>query len=369
MKHAKKRFCYVVAGLLLMLIAFRLYLPYAAATYINTTLSQSEQYDGRVGDVDLMLWRGAYSLEYVLLYKANGQIDKPLFKADYVEFTLSWSQLFKGAAVGRVVVNSPEINFVDGNSEEKSQSGKNENWLSIADQLFPLRIDKLTINQGKIAFHNPDTSPAIDIALHDIQLEVNNLVNSDDLSDTRVATAKAKGQTAEQGTISLNAKFNPATEAPTFDLDIQADNVGLVNFKNLLDTYAPFDLEAGTLTLAAEVASNEGKVKGYIKPILHNVEVFSWKGDIERDGDGFIEGSIEAISAFVTELFENQSEDQIATRIPIEGDLSNPDTQTWDAFTAILKNAFIKAFKGDVEESVELDRLELDRLENPKGSN
>ena len=29
--------------------------------------------------------------------------------------------------------------------------------------------------------------------------------------------------------------------------------------------------------------------KGYIKPILHNVEVFSWKGDIERDGDGFIE--------------------------------------------------------------------------------
>ena len=225
MKHAKKRFCYVVAGLLLMLIAFRLYLPYAAATYINTTLSQSEQYDGRVGDVDLMLWRGAYSLEYVLLYKANGQIDKPLFKADYVEFTLSWSQLFKGAAVGRVVVNSPEINFVDGNSEEKSQSGKNENWLSIADQLFPLRIDKLTINQGKIAFHNPDTSPAIDIALHDIQLEVNNLVNSDDLSDTRVATAKAKGQTAEQGTISLNAKLNPATEAPTFDLDIQADNV------------------------------------------------------------------------------------------------------------------------------------------------
>ncbi len=58
----------------------------------------------------------------------------------------------KGAAVGRVVVNSPEINFVDGNTEEKSQSGKNENWLSIADQLFPLRIDKLTINKGKLPF-------------------------------------------------------------------------------------------------------------------------------------------------------------------------------------------------------------------------
>ncbi|WP_394222243.1 DUF748 domain-containing protein [Alteromonas gracilis] len=358
MKHAKRRICYALAGLLIMLVAFRLYLPYAAANYINSTLSQSKNYDGRVGDVDLMLWRGAYSLEHVLLYKANGQVDRPLFKADYVEFTLSWSQLFKGAAVGRVVVNSPEINFVDGNTEEESQSGKNENWLYIANQLFPLRIDKLAINQGKVAFHNPDTTPAIDIALHDIQLEINNLVNSDNLSDSRVATAKAKGQTAEQGTISLNAKLNPSTKAPTFDIDIQADNVGLVNFKNLLDTYAPFDLEAGTLTLAAEVASNEGKVKGYIKPILHNVEVFSWKGDIVRDGDGFFEGSVEAISAFITELFENQSEDQIATRIPIEGDLSSPETQTWDAFIAILKNAFVQAFKGNVEESIELDRLE-----------
>ena len=368
MKHAKKRICYVLLGLLVVLIAIRLYLPYAAASYINTTLSQSKEYNGRVGDVDLMLWRGAYSLEHVLLYKANGQVDRPLFKAEYVEFTLSWSQLFKGAAVGVVIVNSPEINFVDGNTEEKSQSGKNENWLYIANQLFPLRIDKLTINNGKIAFHNPDTSPAIDIALHDIQLEVNNLVNSDNLSDSRVATAKAQGQTAEQGTISLNAKLNPSTQNPTFDVDIQADNVGLVNFKNLLDTYAPFDLEAGTLILAAEVASNEGRVKGYIKPILRNVEVFSWKGDIERDGDGFIEGSIEAISAFITELFENQSEDQIATRIPIEGDLSNPDTQTWEAFVAILKNAFVKAFKGDVEKSVELDRLELDKLKASEGS-
>lgn len=358
MKQVKKRIGYSLAGLLLALIAVRLYLPYAAANYINTTLSQSDKYDGRVGDVDLMLWRGAYSLEYVLLYKANGEVERPLFKADYVEFTLSWSQLMKGAAVGRVVVNEPEINFVDGNTGESSQSGKDENWLSIADQLFPLRIDNLAINDGKIAFYNPDTSPVIDIALHDIQLEINNLVNSDNLSDTRVATAKATGQTAEQGTISLDAKLNPATKAPTFDIDIQADNVGLVNFKNLLDTYAPFDLEAGTLTLAAEVASNEGKVKGYIKPILHNVEVFSWKGDIERDGDGLIEGSIEALSAFVTELFENQSEDQVATRIPIEGDLSSPDTETWAAFTAILKNAFVKAFQGNVEESIELERLE-----------
>ncbi len=351
------RFSTTLLTLFLIMCAVRFTLPYATAWYINKTLSEPGNYDGRVGDVDLMLWRGAYSLEHVLLYKANGQVERPLFKADYVEFTLSWSQLLKGAAVGRVIVNSPEINFVDGKTREESQSGKGENWLSIADRLFPLRIDSLQINDGKVSFYNPDTSPVIDIALHDIQVEITNLVNSDNLSDSRVATGTATGQTADQGTITANAKLNPATQAPTFDVDVQADNVALVNFKNVLDTYAPFDLEAGTMTLAAEIASDNGQVKGYIKPIFHNVEVFSWKGDIERDGDGFIGGSIEAISAFITELFENQSKDQIATRIPIEGDLSSPDMQTWAAFTAMLKNAFIEAFSGEVEESVELEQL------------
>lgn len=361
MKTVQQRVYYFLLGVLLVLVATRLAMPYAAAWYINNTLSKPGQYNGQVGDVDLMLWRGAYSLENVLLYKANGEVDRPLFKTDYVEFTLSWSQLLEGAAVGRIVVNSPEINFVDGSTDEKSQSGKNENWLSIADQLFPLRIDKLNINDGKIAFYNPDTSPVIDISLNDIQLEIKNLVNSAARSDTRVATANATGQTAEQGTITLDAKLNPATTSPTFDIDVRADNVALVNFKNTLDTYAPFDLEAGTLTLAAEIASNEGEINGYIKPILHNVEVFSWKGDIERDGDGFIEGSVEALSAIVAELFENQSEDQIATRIPIEGRISRLNTEAWEAFTAILENAFVKAFEGDVEESIELERLNVDK--------
>lgn len=353
MKTANRYLFISLAIVLGLLLIIRMSMPYTAQWYINKTLSQPGEYSGRVSDVDLMLWRGAYSLEHVLLYKSNGQVDKPLFRADKVEFTLNWSQLIKGAASGTVNLTRPEINFVDGATSDNSQAGKNEDWLNIANQLFPLRIDKLSVTDGKIGFYNPETSPVIDISLHDIQGEVTNLVNSDALSDNRVANATLSAQTAQQGTLNLEAKLNPATHKPTFDLNIQADNVALVNFKNLLDTYAPFDLEAGSLTLAAD----DGKVKGYIKPILHHVEVFSWKGDIEQDGDGLLEGTVELLSAFITELFENQSEDQVATRIPIEGDLSSPDTDVLRALGAIIKNAFIKAISGDIEESVELETL------------
>jgi len=341
--------------LLLVVIAIRLALPYAAQWYINRTLSQPGDYHGKVGDVDLMLWRGAYSLEQIILVQDGGSVERPLFKADKVEFSLLWSALIRGRGVGDVTLTRPEINFIDAANDQQDQTGESENWLNLANQLFPLRIDKLAIIEGQIAFYNPDAAPPIDVALHAINGEAYNLVNSRDLSKDLVARAKFVAQTAEQGTLSVQSQLNPSTKNPTFDIDVQANDVALVNFKNLLDTYAPFDLEAGTLELAAEIASDDGYVQGYVKPILHNVEVFSWKGDIERDNDGFFKGVVEATSAFIAELFENQSQDQIATRIPIEGQLDNPQTPVLPALGAIVKNAFIEALQGSVEESVDLN--------------
>lgn len=357
----RKHWLYPLLALGMVLLATRIALPYLAQWYINDTLSQPGSYDGRVGDVDLMLWRGAYSIEDVLLYKSNGQVDKPLFSAKYVEFSLLWSALLDGAAVGSVSVHAPEINFVDGPDQARSQVGRNENWLSIADQLFPLKIDRLTIRNGEVAFHNTQSTPEIHISLHDIQLALLNVVNSRDLSRDLVASLEATGKTAKQGDITVSASLDPSTPRPTFDINIQADDVALVNFKNLLDTYAPFDLEAGSLELALELAADNGTVTGYVKPILHQVDVFSWKGDVERDGDGPIEVLGELASGFIAELFENQSEDQIATRIPIEGSLSEPDTDTWRAITGILKNAFIAAMRGDLEHSVSLEDAEQER--------
>lgn len=352
-----------------VLVGARLTLPYAAQSYINKTLSQPGAYDGHVGDVDLMLWRGAYRLQDVLLYKANGEVDRPLFKAEAVDFSLLWSQLFRGAAVGNVTLSAPEINFVDGPSESQDQSGKNEDWLNIANQLFPLRVESLEINQGKVTFYNPQSSPAIDISLHDIEGKLTNLVNDDAVSKNRVAHASASAQTAQKGTLTLKGELDASTHKPTFDVDIQADNVALKNFENVLDTYAPFDLEAGTLTLAAELAADNGQLKGYIKPIIHNVEVFSWKEDIQQDGDGPIEGGIEILSAFALELFENQSEDQVATRIPLEGNLASPDTSILSSLGAVIQNAFGKAFSGDVENSVNLESLGTSKQQDNSTSN
>ncbi|WP_018982288.1 AsmA family protein [Salinimonas chungwhensis] len=356
MKKRSKRLTVSILSVVAVIILVRFSLPYAAQWYINRTLSQPGDYAGSVGDVDLMLWRGAYKLEDILIIKTGGSVDRPLFKANKVEFSLLWSALMDGAIVGDVQLTRPEINFIDSQQDDsKDQTGESENWLNLADQLFPLRIDHLRITDGKIGFYNPDAEPPVEVSLHNINGEGKNLVNSRDLSKNLMATFNASAQTAEQGTLALSTSLDPSTQRPTFDLDLQANDVALVNFENLLDAYAPFDLEAGTLELAMEIASDDGYISGYVKPILKNVTIFSWEGDIEQDDDGFFEGMVEMGSAFIAELFENQSEEQIATRIPIEGQLSKPDTPLLPAIGGVLKNAFINAMKGDVEKSIKLE--------------
>ncbi|MEQ5809910.1 DUF748 domain-containing protein [Alteromonas sp. NFXS44] len=352
-RHKTRTILKALAILAGLLIIVRISLPFAAQWYINDVLDEGEEFTGSVGDVDIMLWRGAYSLDDVVILKRTGEVEQPFFEAKQVEFSLLWNALLDKALVAQVDLTAPELNFVDGKSVAESQSGENENWLYLADQLVPLKVDRFEIRRGIVRFINPDSEPAVNIELHDIHAVARNLVNSRSLSKDLIATIEASGNTEQQGTITLSGSLNPATKNPTFDVNLQANDVALVNFKNFLDTYAPFDLEAGTLELALELASDDGEISGYTKPILHQVEVFSWKGDIEEDDDGFFRGLAEALSAFIAELFENQSEDQIATRIPISGSLNDVDTPVLATIGGILKNAFIQAINGNLEDSVQ----------------
>lgn len=344
-------YCKVALCALAFLLALRLVLPFGAQWYINATLDKGDTFTGSVGDVDIMLWRGAYQIEDIFIFKRTGEVEQPFFSAKQVDISVLWSALLDRSVVATVLLDKPSLNFVDGASESSSQSGKDENWLYLADQLVPLKVDKLTIENGAVRFINPNAG--IDVSLHHLNASAVNLVNSQDLSKSLVATLKATGKTTEQGTLTLNASLNPATKLPTFDINLQANDVALVNFKNVLDTYAPFDLEAGHLEMAMELASDNGKLEGYAKPILHNVEVFSWKGDIERDNDGFFRGMAEAISGFIAELFENQQRDQIATRIPISGSLDDVNTPLLTTLAGILRNAFVEAINSDIEDTVE----------------
>ena len=54
-----------------LLVAARIALPYVVKDFANRRLAALEAYDGHVGDIDIHLWRGAYSIDDIVIVKTG----------------------------------------------------------------------------------------------------------------------------------------------------------------------------------------------------------------------------------------------------------------------------------------------------------
>src|SRR5438445_13165705 len=123
-----RRTFYVLAGIVLVLILLRLALPFAIKHYVNRQLQKSKDYSGQVGDIRVLLWRGAYQIKDINIFKRNGKIKEPFFAAPVMDLSIEWPALFHHRVVGKIYMAQPKLNFVKGTTPEQTQAGKNTTW-------------------------------------------------------------------------------------------------------------------------------------------------------------------------------------------------------------------------------------------------
>lgn len=338
----------VVAALL---IAARVALPFLVKWYVNKTLDEMPEYDGRIGDVDMKLWRGAYEIESVDIVKTSGDIPVPFFSSQKVEFSVEWKALFDGALVGEMLIQSPVINFVNGPTEGTQQVGVDKPWLDVIKKLFPLDINRFEVRNGSIHYRDFSTSPKVDLELDRITMLATNLTNSRKLSKTLVASISAKGRAFGESALSAETRLDPSTDRPTFDLDFKMEPVSLTKLNEFTRAYGKFDFERGTLAVALELAASDGRLNGYLKPLFDDVAVVSLKEDSKNPLQLVWESTVGGL----LRLFRNQPKDRFATKIPISGTFSDPKIPILPIIGNILKNEFIRAYQGDVENTVSLE--------------
>lgn len=346
-----------LGALLVLLLLLRLVLPFGVAWYVNHKLDESPNYEGQVGDVDIHLYRGAYSIDDVTITKVEGMVPVPFFATDRVEFSLLWSALLRGSLVSSIVFERPTINIVDSDREENKQTGTDRRWFALLDDLAPLRIDEVRIHDGELHFRNFDVVQDVDVYITDFEGVASNLTNSAELSESMVGRISGRGKVTDAGDLEFSVAYDPESEQPTFDFDGRVDQVPLTRLDALIDAYAPFDIEAGMLSLTTELAAADGNLSGYVKPLITELAVFEWRSDVMEDKDNPLQVAWEALVGIVTELLENQSRDQLATVVELNGRIDDPETNKWMAFINILRNAFIEALGPDFEDSIDLDRL------------
>ncbi|HXP02437.1 MAG TPA: DUF748 domain-containing protein [Luteibacter sp.] len=349
MRTRYRRSLWILGVLAVVLIVARIALPYIVLDTLNGRLARMGSYSGHIVDIDIHLWRGSYSLDRMTITKVDGKVPVPLFSTTRADISLTWRALVKGHFRGKIDFYDPVVNFVDGRGEGDTQTGKGVDWRAQLRALAPFRFDEINVMNGTITFNNFVSSPKVDLKMTDVNGTVTNLTNVQREGGDRVAHMRATAKVLGDAPLETRAEFDPLERLGDFHYEITIRNIKLVKANDLARAYSGLDFAGGVGDFVMELQAKDRKLTGYAKPLFHDLQIFSWKQDVEQDKKGPLKIAYEAVAEGVTKLFKNQSKDQFATRVAISGNIDEKSVSTSDAIIGILRNAFVEAYKPNLE--------------------
>lgn len=345
----------IIFIIICLLIVFRLFLPAIVLHYCNKSLAHMSGYYGHIEDIDISLYRGAYKINNIYINHVDGKSKKQteFFKAKTIDLSIEWRALFHRSLVGELVFESPKLVFTRNKTEIADVKKDTNDFRKVLKDFMPLRINRFEVNSGSIHYADNNSSPKVDLALTQTHILAKNLTNATnekmELPSSIVAEAKAYG-----GNLLFNMKLNPLAGRTPFDMNAEVKNANLVLINDFLQAYGNFDVNKGTISLYTEFASKKGAYKGYVKPIIKDLDVLGK----EDKGDNLLRKIWESIVGLAGNILTNPKKGQVATKVPIEGNWEGSDTDVINAIWSLLRNAFIQALMPSIDNQITLRSID-----------
>ena len=354
-KHRRRKIILIILGsLLVILIAFRIALPYLLLRFVNRELQTIPGYTGHVDDIDVHLIRGAYTIKAIRLEKSGGKIPVPFFSAETVDLSVEWSALFHRRLVGKIIIVHPTLNFAKGPTKETSQTDiPSQPWQKVVSDLMPLKLNRFEIFNGEVHYRDFYSSPKVNIYASDIHVLAENLSNARHQKEELPSTVEATCGGIYGGHATLHMKLDALEQYPTFSAKAELVDMDLTRLNDFLSAYAKLTVRQGTISIYTEAAAKDRKIAGYTKPIIKDLHVVNWKDDKGHPLKLAWEGLVGAVAWVV----KNHGKDQLATKAEFEGDLKNPDVNTWYIIGQLLRNGFIQALYPALENDINLNSV------------
>ncbi|HEU4430134.1 MAG TPA: DUF748 domain-containing protein [Myxococcota bacterium] len=206
------------------------------------------------------------------------------------------------------------------------------------------------MRDGRATFTAPGIRAGDAISAEHVDAELVNLSNVADSEREAVAWFRVHGRVLGDAPLRVRGGFDPFADQPTFEVDLELRGVQLPEVNPWLREYIKADAEAGRFELYLELAAAGGKFRGYAKPILEDVNIYSAgepdKNPLKRIWEGLVD--------FAANVLENDEADQVAARIPFRGTIEDPKADTLETIVSVVRNAFVSAFARSLEGSISL---------------
>ena len=101
----------------------------------------------------------------------------------------------------------------------------------------------------------------------------------------------------------------------------------------ILLTYGNFDVVHGFFSLYVDLHVKNKKIKGYIKPLFTNMQVYDKRKDADKS---LFHKLYEMLVGGIAHILENPRS-AVATKVEISGEVNNPQTSTWQTIIGLSK--------------------------------
>ncbi|MCB4799680.1 DUF748 domain-containing protein [Neotamlana laminarinivorans] len=354
--YKKKRFK-IIASIVILLVIARLALPYIVKNYVNKTLANIPEYYGHVEDIDISLYRGAYTIKDLYLNKVNAKSQVPFLNFPKTDISIEWKSLFKGSIVSEIIMYNPQVTYIleDQEATVNGEQAELDDWTTAITDLVPLEINHFEVHNGKVGIAQITTEPSLDLYMDDVEFTAENLRNVVENNNKLPSPISGSGVSIGNGNFNINGAINLIKTIPDLDIDFELTNASVTSVNDFTRHYGGIDFEYGNIDVFGEIAIANSYLKGYIKPMLKDSKL------IGKD-DGILSTIWEGFVGLFKFILKNQGTKTLATKVPLEGDLNNVNAGIFPTIINIFENGWIKAFKTEVDKDIKFK----DALNNAK---
>jgi hypothetical protein len=335
----------VALGLLVLLVvAVRVVLDPIATHFTRRALDNLEGYRGTFDSVHVGVLPPSFTIRRLAIHEqrrgehTDASKDRnPLLYSHSARVELSWHELLHGRLAVRLRIDDPKLTVIKRSAAAEKEAPHPPNLRRQLEHQRPLRIERIAVRGGQIDYRDLTVKNHPDIWVHGLEAAVENVATRPALSHGRPITMSARGVLGKSGRLVLFLTVNPWTPGLTFAGRAELRELRAEELYALVEAKSGLQAPEGTADVFVDFECKNGVITGGVKPVLKNVKISAAEKGI---GD--------RLKAWAAEkglkLFSDRvpGRNAVATVIPIEGRITDPDAQLMPAVLGIIRNAFVE---------------------------
>jgi hypothetical protein len=296
---------------------------------------------GDFAHVHVTLFGPGYTITRLkLIDEPGGSWKAPIFYAESVHVGVDWRRLLHGKLVASARIVEPKIEIINRQNDEAPEKPKTKRPPDLSTQLqavLAVKVTRVEILRGELLFRDLSAPRHPELWVHHLELAAENLPTREELAGGRPTTLSARGVVGKSGDLTLFVSADPVASPLAFAGGLEMRGLRVAELYDFIEPKTKLQTPKGTLDLFAKFIVKNGRLRGGVKPVLENVDV--------RPADA---GAWDRVRAWLADKVVKLASDRVpgrdavATVVPLDGRLTDPDVQLWPAVFGVVRNAFVE---------------------------